>query len=318
MARALVRRADVVAAAGGAAVAGLAAWALWVEPRRVVARRVTLDLPGWPARWDGFRVALISDLHAGAAHAGLDRVDRVVELANGLRPDLVALVGDFVDDASTLGAEMPAEAVAARLGRLRAPLGSVAVLGNHDWSVDGERVGGALRDAGIRVLENEAVALHPDLWVAGLADPYHRVVDVHAALAAVPHDAATLLLSHDPDLFPRVPDRVALTLSGHTHGGQVALPRARARWTPSRFGERYAAGHVVEDGRHLFVSRGIGTSRMPVRLGAPPEVVLLELRPAGRGARAASRPGRRGRSRPGRTASRGTGSPTSAPRRSSA
>jgi predicted MPP superfamily phosphohydrolase len=155
------------------------------------------------------------------------------------------------------------------------------VLGNHDWSVDGTRVRDALRDGGIRVLENEATALHDDLFVAGLADPYHRDVDVEAALADVRHDATVLLFSHDPDLFPRVPERVALTLSGHTHGGQVALPGVRAKWTPSRFGERYSGGHVVEGGRHLFVSRGIGTSRLPVRLGAPPEIVVLSLRPEG-------------------------------------
>jgi predicted MPP superfamily phosphohydrolase len=277
----------LVALAALAGAGALAAWSLWVEPRRVVVRRVTLELPRWPARWDGFRIALVSDLHAGSPHVGLERVERVVDAAQGLRPDLVALLGDYVDDESIGGAEMPAEAVAARLGRLRAPLGSVAVLGNPDWGVDGERVRGALRDAGIRVLENDAVALHEDLWVAGVADPYYRHADVEAALRAVPEGAATLLFSHDPDLFVRVPERVALTLSGHTHGGQVSLPRLRAKWTPSRFGERYAGGHVVEGGRHLFISRGIGTSRLPVRLGAPPEVVLLELRPAARAARAA-------------------------------
>ena len=89
-----------------------------------------------------------------------------------------------------------------------------------------------------------------------------------------------LLLSHDPDVFPRVPDRVALTLSGHTHGGQVEVPLVSRGWIPSRFGERYAGGHVVERGRHLVVSRGVGNSRLPIRLGVPPEVWLLTLRSA--------------------------------------
>ena len=277
---AAIRRAlPIGAAAAAASAAGLAAWSVWFEPRRVVVRRVTLELPRWPARWDGFRIALVSDLHAGSPHVDLDRVERVVEIAQSLKPDLVALLGDYVDDSSVMGTEMPAEAVAVLLGRLRAPLGTVAVLGNHDWAVDGDRIRGALRDAGIRVLENEAVAVHDDLWVAGLADPYHREVDVEAALEAVPDGAPALLFSHDPDLFSRVPERVALTLSGHTHGGQLAVPGLRAAWTPSRFGERYAGGHVVEGGRHLFIGRGVGTSRLPIRLGAPPEVVLLELRP---------------------------------------
>ena len=263
-----------------AAAAALAAWALLVEPRRVVVRRVTLDLPRWPARWDGFRIVLLSDLHAGVPPVGVARVERVVALAQRERPDLVALLGDYVDAGTQIGQALVPEAVAARLGRLRAPLGAVAVLGNHDWGTHGKRIIDALRDAGIRVLENDAVAVGDDLWVAGLADPYHRDVDIDAALAPVPVDATLLLLSHDPDLFPHVPGRVALTLSGHTHGGQVALPKLRAAWTPSRFGDRYAGGHVVEGGRHLFVGRGIGTSRLPVRLGAPPEIVVLTLRPA--------------------------------------
>ena len=275
-----MKPAPLAAAGAAAGAAALAAWALWFEPRRVVVRRETLELPRWPARLDGLRVALVSDLHAGAPHVGLDRVEKVAALVQAQRPDLVALLGDYVDPEVAFGEELAPEAVAARLGAMRAPLGSVAVLGNHDWKDDGERVRRALSDAGIPVLENEATNLHDRLWVAGLADPYHRDVDVEAALADVPEDATALLLSHDPDLFPRVPERVALTLSGHTHGGQVALPRARAKWTPSRFGERYTGGHVVEGGRHLFVGRGIGTSRLPIRAGAPPEIVLLTLRPA--------------------------------------
>ncbi|MDQ3741960.1 MAG: metallophosphoesterase, partial [Actinomycetota bacterium] len=161
-------------------------------------------------------------------------------------------------------------------------LGRVAVLGNHDWRSGGERVRSALRDAGITVLENEARQLRSarvPLWVAGLADATERVPDVPTALAPVPEDAALIVLSHDPDLFPRVPARAALTVSGHTHGGQVDIPIARRSVIPSRFGDRYAAGHVEEDGRHLFVTRGVGTSSWPIRFRSPPEVVVLTLRP---------------------------------------
>jgi len=185
--------------------------------------------------------------------------------------------------AAAAGAALAPEAVADRLRGLRGRFGTVGVMGNHDWLDDGQRVWGALRAAGVRVLENEAVRITPrpgEAWVAGLAEPTSRAPDVDVALAPVPGHAAVLMLSHDPDLFPRVPRRVALTVSGHTHGGQVALPVLRRRWIPSRFGERYADGHVVEDGRHLFVTRGIGSLRFAVRLGAPPEVVLLHLRPA--------------------------------------
>lgn len=278
-------RATTTAAAAAGAVAlagaGVAARALWLEPRRTQVRELDLALPGWPARWDGFRIVLVSDLHAGGPHVQLDRVERIAELAAGLEPDLVALLGDYVDPNVTFGDRVAPEPVAARLGRIPARCGRVAVLGNHDWAHDGERVAGALRDAGIRVLENEAarlVRVPEELWVAGLADMSSRRPDVRRALAGVPAGAAVLLLSHDPDVFPQVPDRVTLTLSGHTHGGQVDVPLVPRSWIPSRFGERYAGGHVIEDGRHLVISRGVGESRLPIRLGVPPEIWLLRLR----------------------------------------
>jgi hypothetical protein len=275
-------------AAGAAAAvvlagAGVAARALWFEPRRVAVRRADLELPRWPARFDGLRVALVSDLHAGGPHVDVEHVEHVAAVLGDLEPDLVALLGDYVDPEVALGGRVDPEPVAQALGRIRAPLGAVAVLGNHDWADDGPRIGAALRAAGIRVLENDAarlVRVPAELWVAGLADATTRRPDVERALAGVPDDAAVLLLSHDPDVFPRVPERVALTLSGHTHGGQVDVPLVRRGWIPSRFGERYAGGHVVEGGRHLVVSRGVGTSRLPIRLGVPPEVWLLTLRSA--------------------------------------
>jgi predicted MPP superfamily phosphohydrolase len=275
------RLATGAATLAAAAGVGLAARALWFEPRQITVRRMDLALPRWPRRWDGFRIALVSDLHAGGPHVGLDRVERVARLLRTLQPDLVTLLGDYVDPEVSFGGRVDPEPVAAVLGRIGAPLGTVAVLGNHDWANGGRRMAEALRTAGVRVLENDAARLQrvpAELWVAGLADAATRRPDVGRALAAVPDDAAVLLLAHDPDVFPRVPARVALTLSGHTHGGQVDLPLVRRPWIPSRYGERYAGAHVVEGGRHLVVSRGVGSSRLPVRFGVPPEVVLLTLR----------------------------------------
>ncbi|HWT24105.1 MAG TPA: hypothetical protein VN213_11420, partial [Solirubrobacteraceae bacterium] len=115
------------------------------------------------------------------------------------------------------------------------------------------------------------------LWVAGTAEARYRRPDIPAALADVPDDAPAILMIHDPDLFPRVPGRVALTVAGHLHGGQVNLPLLRRAMLPTRFGERYLAGLVVEAGRHLYVSSGLGTSGLPVRLRRPPEIPLLRL-----------------------------------------
>ena len=264
---------------------GVAAWATLVEPRRLRVRRETLRLPHWPAALDGLRLVLVSDLHTGAAHATLERIERVARVVDRLEPDLVALLGDYVDDTATLARPVDEGAVATRLAAMRGRLGTLAVLGNHDWRSAGHRMPVALDAAGVRVLEDDAVRLArepAELWVAGLGDPSERAPDVGRALAAVPENATVLLLSHDPDLFPFVPERVALTVSGHTHGGQVDLPLVRRFVIPSRFGDRYADGHVIEGGRHLFVTSGIGTSSLPIRLGATPEVVALTLRAAAR------------------------------------
>ena len=250
-------RPAAVAAPVVATGAALVAWSGWIEPRRTVVRRRTLRLPDWPRALDGLRVGLISDLHASAPHVDAGRVRRVAALVQRQRPDLVCLLGDFIDWKVSFATPVTPEDVAGALDGLRAPLGVIAVLGNHDHTTDGPRVAAALRATGVTVLENDAVAVGDGeraLWVAGLEDPTHRT------------------------LFPGIPARAALTLSGHTHGGQVNLPPLRARIIPSLFGDRYARGHVVEDGRHLYVTSGVGTSTHPVRFGRAPEVVVLTLR----------------------------------------
>ena len=261
---------------------GLVAYAGWVEPRRLVVRRWTLALPRWPAALAGLRVGVMTDLHGGVLHAGERAIGRWVDRMNAEAPDLVLLGGDFTDAHPLWGRRLPPERIAERLAELEAPLGAVAVLGNHDWRTFGVRMWTALAAAGIPVLENDAHALDAAggrFHVAGLADVRHRRPDLVRALANVPDDEPVIVLSHDPDVFPFVPSRVALTVSGHTHGGQVAIPVVRLPVMPSRHGERYARGHIVEHGRHLVVGTGLGTSGIPVRLLAPPELLVLELRP---------------------------------------
>jgi predicted MPP superfamily phosphohydrolase len=277
----------IVAAAGSlvtAAVGGLAWWALWHEPRDVRVRHRTINPPRWPRALDGLTVGVVSDLHTGAPHVDLDRVRGIVADLNAERPDLVALLGDYADSKPAAGTRYAAVDVAAALGELRAPLGRFAVLGNHDWAAHGRAMPRALRAAGITVLENTATPVDgagAPLWIAGLADATTRNPRLDDALEVVPADQPVLLLTHDPDLFPHVPDGVALTLAGHTHGAQVDLPVVRDRTTPSQHGARYTKGHQVEGGRHLFVSPGVGTSRFPIRFRARPEVTLLRLKAPG-------------------------------------
>jgi len=252
---------------------GLGVGEIEVTPER-------LELPAWPASLGGLRVAVVADLHAGSPQIDEERIDAIVERVNRERVDLVALLGDYIDLEVALGERIDPEAIAGRLARLSSRLGTYAVLGNHDWGHTGPRMGRALEDVGVQLLENRAVAVGDGaFWIAGLGDLMKRVADLEGTLAQVPEGAPTLLFSHNPDVFPRVPSSVALTLSGHTHGGQVDIPWLRDRLTPSRYGARYTGGHIEEGGRHLYVSDGIGTSRLPVRFRAKPQIPVLELQP---------------------------------------
>ena len=265
--------AALLAAAGtaGAAVARRA----WREPRMLTTPAVELVLPRWPAAFDGLRVLLFSDLHAGAGPMDPGRVRALVDRAIALDADVNLLLGDFLDSTGLGQGRARARRLAGELARIPAAL---AVLGNHDWRAAGPLMGWALRDAGVRVLENEAVRVRDRLWVAGAGDTRHRVADLDAALRKVPEDAALVLAAHDPDVFPDVPARVDLTVAGHLHGGQVNVPILRRAVLPTAYGDRYLAGHVVEEGRHLYVSAGLGTAGLPLRLRRPPELPVLTLR----------------------------------------
>jgi predicted MPP superfamily phosphohydrolase len=194
------------------------------------------------------------------------------------------LLGDFLDSTYLGQGRARVRDVARELARIPR---AYAVLGNHDWRGAGPAMRWALLDAGVALLENEARELRPGLWVAGTADLRHRFASLRAALGPVPEDASVLLCTHDPDLFPRVPRRVALTVAGHVHGGQVNVPILRHAVLPTRYGDRYLHGHVVEGGRHLYVSAGLGTAGLPLRLRRPPEIPVLRLRAAAPSAPAA-------------------------------
>ena len=261
-----------------AAAAAVAAWAWVIEPRRLVVRRIEVEIEGWTAP---LTIACVSDLHAGAPQVQDKRIRRVVQRLQELDADLVAVLGDLVDPRHRGARRVPPHVVAARLSRLRAPLGVLVVLGNHDWIGEGEWMLRALQAARLTVLEDEALQLANGVWVAGLADARARAPDVSRAVAEPPLHEPLLVLSHDPDLFPLLPDRPLLCLCGHTHGGQVNIPFLRELATPSRHGFRYGRGLVREGRRTLFVTSGVGTSRWPVRFLRPPEVVLLTVLPTG-------------------------------------
>jgi predicted MPP superfamily phosphohydrolase len=272
---------------------GLAGYAFGVEPHarlRIARYRVTPDR--WPAGLQ-LRLAAIADLHACEPWVGVQRIRQIVDYTNSLGADAVLLLGDYVAGHRWVTGSVRSDVWASELGRLKAPLGIHAVLGNHDWWDDlaAQRTGRgpvygrrALERAGIPVYENDVVRLDKaryPFWLAGLGDQWafgstRGVDDLPGTLAKVADGAPVVLLAHEPDIFPRVPERVSLTLCGHTHGGQVRL-FGYSPAVPSRYGNRYAYGHIVENRRHLIVSGGIGCTAIPVRFGVPPEIVLVDV-----------------------------------------
>jgi len=262
------------------AAALLAAWSLWWEPASLFNETHTLKPPRWPASCHGLRVGVLADLHTGSPFNDLEKLQSIVETTNASQPDLILLAGDYVIHGVVGGKFVGVEAIAAELARLDPRYGTYAVLGNHDWWYDADRVAQALQDEGIELLEDRNKIVEAGdcrFALAGISDYWEGAHDLTAALAGIDAQLPTIAFTHNPDVFPLVPDAVSLTIAGHTHGGQVNLPFFGRVVVPSAFGDRYAAGLVVENGRHLFVSTGLGTSILPVRFRVPPEISVLVL-----------------------------------------
>lgn len=262
----------VAVAAGAALLFGY--WQATSEPSLRSAR---IALRDWPAGARPVRAVLISDLHVAGPDMPPERLRRIVDRINALRPDVVLIAGDLVGDKRLSTRRYPLREAIAPLAALRARLGVVAVLGNHDHWRNAAAARAALRSAVVIVLDNRAVALGP-LAIGGVNDDFTghaRVAEVVEAVRAL--RGARLLLSHSPDPFPQVPSDIGLTLAGHTHCGQIVLPWVGAPATMSRYGDRYRCGFVRENGKLLLVTAGLGTSIAPLRIGAPPEIWLLTL-----------------------------------------
>jgi hypothetical protein len=261
-------------------VACLGIWAFLIEPNRLVVRQQTIQIASWPGELSGLRIAVISDIHSGASFIDDKKLREIVALTNQQSPDLVVLPGDFMVQNTWHGKRVAPESIAAILKDFRAPLGSYAVLGNHDWWDDGELVRRAFESNGIRVLENDFAEIkwqNGSLWLVGLSDLWTRPQRIGDTVKKIPEGATMIAMTHNPDTFPLLPERVPLMLAGHTHGGQVNIPLIGTPITPSRYGSKYASGHLFENGHHLFVTTGIGTSIFPVRFRVPPEIVILTI-----------------------------------------
>ena len=284
---------------GGLTASGILAgtYAFAIEPGfRLNTTVYSFTPPNWTPGLK-LRIVMLADLHCIEPHMPLSRWKKIITAANALQPDIHLLMGDYIASHRFSTGRVSFEDVANAALELKSKLGTFAIMGNHDWWEDRDAsIKGIGRphaqkifvDAGIKVLDNEALQLQQDsapFWLSGTNSlvairkghsTFESRADLPKALSMVTDDAPVIHLAHEPDLFVDIPARVSLTLSGHTHGGQIRL-FGYSPVTPSSYGNRYAYGHVIEDGRHLVVSGGLGCSIMPVRFGVPPEIVVLEL-----------------------------------------
>lgn len=278
---------------------GLASYATIVEPGF---RLRTVTYAFTPPKWtEGLklRVVLLSDPHLINPHMSVSRWQNIIATANALQPDLILLLGDYLASHRFATSRVSFAEVATAARTLSCPLGTFAICGNHDWWEDYEVQASQkglpiavkiFEENGIPMLENKAVQLHnagKAFWLMGTSSivairkgrgfsNLESRAELNASLAQVTDDAPIIHLAHEPDMFVDVPDRVSLTVSGHTHGGQVRL-FGYSPLVPSSYGNRFAYGHIVENNRHLVVSGGLGCSVLPVRFGSPPEITVLEL-----------------------------------------
>ena len=279
-------------------VGGAGSYAAGVEPMFMLGvTSYQMTPPGWPADLE-LKVSLIADIHACEPFMSQERVRYICDLSNSLNPDIVLLLGDYNGGHNYVTDVVMPDQWGEALSSLRAPLGIYGILGNHDWwhgpiprmrGDEGESVRKALRAAHVRILENDAVRLTHHgrpFWLAGLASQialrvkrgvFRGVDDLPGTMRKITDDAPVLMMAHEPMIFDEMPERVSLTVCGHTHGGQMSLPFIGSPFAEGRFGPNHVYGHVVEEGRNMIISAGLGASIAPLRMGRPPEVVQLTL-----------------------------------------
>jgi len=277
---------------GAAAIAGLSALGVdgFVQSDLPRVVRIEIPLARLPQAFDGFTIAQLSDFHY-EEHFSVVPVRKAVEIVNGLAPDLIALTGDFVtvpviETPSTVGrAANMAGPCAEMLYNLRAPMGKLAVLGNHDVQAGSTRIAGLLGDHQIPLLRNRSIAVEHGssrLWLAGVDDTLLGLPDLGLAIEKIPASEATILLAHEPDFADESSlSPIDLQLSGHSHGGQIWIPGIGAPWLPP-MARKYPRGLYKVGKLTLYTNIGIGTVRAPIRINCPPEITLITLR-SGRG-----------------------------------
>jgi hypothetical protein len=263
---------------GLALVAGLTAgWGIGIEPGRVRVSEPVMALAGIPSSWPTLKIAVLSDLHIGAPHIDIAKLEQIVATVNSRKPDIVLLLGDFMPGVY-FSTEIPPEDFAPVLGKLDPKYGIAAILGEHDMRGDTRALLAALKKAGIPVLVNKSIRIElakkRKIWIAGLAS---TGPDYAKAVAKVPKKAPVLALVHNPAAFSAIPLNVTGVFAGHTHGGQIDIPEYGPVLVPGDTPRRYARGIIKEDAKVMFVTSGIGTGAYPIRVNMPPEIAMVTI-----------------------------------------
>lgn len=249
-----------------------------VEPKKLIVKEKTLYLPNWNKQLDGLKIGVISDIHAFYGKTNAEKLNLIVQKVNEQNPDLILLLGDLDAVPMSKSSEIQ-QKLSIILKDLKAPYGVISILGNHDYEPD-NIVKEVLHNANITVLENKTKTISikgQNLNIIGLKDLWHdEILASEQEFLIKNKQPPIIVLSHNPDIFPEISPKASLTLSGHTHGGEVYLPFMGAPMVPSDYGQRFRKGHIVEDGKHLFVTSGIGTLS-GFRSLNPPEIVILKL-----------------------------------------
>ena len=249
----------------------------FIEPNLLFLKTEKIYVPNWNKQIDGFKIAVIADVHLGSKFVDLKKLDKIAQKVNKKQPDLVVFLGDL--DAKAIACKnYKKEDIATILKSFNSKYGTIAIMGNHDYEPE-NIIRPIYKEATIPLLEHQDLFIYPNnipVRLVGFKDLWHYKSNPIDVIGTKYRTSPTIVLAHNPDSFNEMPDFVSITLSGHSHGGEIVFPVIGSFAVPSKFGQRYRKGHIIENGKHLYVSGGVATTGR-ARLLNPPEITILEL-----------------------------------------